>query len=121
MWVSIEDASVGAVFERHKWLANGVCCLVEGAEDFIMKGFPFQKYRFNLMSLERPSDQMKTLLANHGYKFYKLIKKNSGDTLFFHESAEKQLDFKAANAIDTSVFYHEQPTKGNSNNNEAHN
>eukprot|EP00543_Licmophora_paradoxa_P007947 CAMPEP_0202448900 /NCGR_PEP_ID=MMETSP1360-20130828/7691_1 /ASSEMBLY_ACC=CAM_ASM_000848 /TAXON_ID=515479 /ORGANISM="Licmophora paradoxa, Strain CCMP2313" /LENGTH=309 /DNA_ID=CAMNT_0049066661 /DNA_START=15 /DNA_END=941 /DNA_ORIENTATION=+ len=82
---------------------------VEGAEFFIMKGFPFKQYRFNLISLERPQEELNELLTQNGYKLWKLAKKNSGETLWYHESMEGQLDTDAAGKIDTMVKYGEVP------------
>ena len=41
---------------------------VEGAESLVMSDFPFEKYKFKIMTLERPKDDLKDLLRNHGYK-----------------------------------------------------
>ena len=40
---------------------------VEGAEEFIMKDFPFGSYRFNLLTVERPSEFLQDLLINNSY------------------------------------------------------
>ena len=42
---------------------------VEGAEEFIMKGFPFATYRFNLLTVERPSAVLQELLTNNSYVY----------------------------------------------------
>ena len=83
----------------------------EGAEDFIMSTFPFDKYRFDIMTLERPSDDMKALLEKHGYKYIKVLKDNSKDTLFVHKSMEDTLDIGAVDRIDTNRVYTEVPSK----------
>ena len=41
---------------------------VEGAESLVMSDFPFEKYKFKIMTIERPTDDLKDLLRNHGYK-----------------------------------------------------
>lgn len=82
----------------------------EGAEDLVMKGFPFDKYRFNIITLERPSDTLKDLLTQHGYQFLRLLKANSGDTLWIHKSMEGLLDLRASCKIDTMKKYLERPT-----------
>jgi hypothetical protein len=82
----------------------------EGAEDLVMKSFPFDKYRFNIITLERPSDTLKDLLTQHGYQFLRLLKANSGDTLWMHKSMEGLLDVKASCKIDTTKKYLERPT-----------
>jgi hypothetical protein len=41
---------------------------VEGAEDYIMKDFPLDKYQFLCLTVERPKGVLKALLDKHGYK-----------------------------------------------------
>ena len=76
-----------------------------------MSTFPFDKYRFDIMTLERPSDDMKALLEKHGYKYIKVLKDNSKDTLFVHKSMEDTLDIGAVDRIDTNRVYTEVPSK----------
>jgi hypothetical protein len=57
---------------------------VEGAEAFIMRDFPFEKYRFRCLTIERPKDELKALLEKHGYK--QVFNFKRGDTLWAHES-----------------------------------
>jgi hypothetical protein len=82
----------------------------EGAEDLVMKSFPFDKYRFNIITLERPTETLKALLTQHGYQFLRLLKANSGDTLWIHKSMEGLLDLPASCKIDTMKKYLERPT-----------
>ena len=58
---------------------------VEGAEEFIMKRFPFGKYRFNLMTIERPSNLLQEILKNHSY-IYMRDHGGFGDQMWRHES-----------------------------------
>lgn len=76
-----------------------------------MNSFPFQKYRFNIISLERPSENMKALLDKHGYIFYRLIRKNVGETIFIHKSVKSKVDTAAAEKIDTEARYSETLVK----------
>jgi hypothetical protein len=41
---------------------------VEGAESIVMHGFPWDKYRFSVISVERPKPDLQEQLTNHGYK-----------------------------------------------------
>lgn len=61
---------------------------VEGAEEFIMGTFPFKEYRFLTMTIERPKEELKKLLEEHGMKFVMDFKR--GDTLWAHESVYKK-------------------------------
>jgi hypothetical protein len=80
---------------------------VEGAEDLIMKDFPFHEYRFNIITLERPSDEMKARLETYGYKMWKYVKINTKESLWYHKSVESELDLAAAEKIDTTCVYRE--------------
>eukprot|EP00977_Amphora_coffeiformis_P001331 scaffold278_cov195-Amphora_coffeaeformis.AAC.16 len=57
---------------------------VEGAEWFIMGNFDFDKYQFQVLTIERPSEELQILLGSHGYrKIYDIAR---GDTLWAHAS-----------------------------------
>jgi Methyltransferase FkbM domain len=58
---------------------------VEGAEEFIMKDFPFhQPYTFRVISIERPKELLMKKLQAAGYMHVLNFKR--GDTLWAHES-----------------------------------
>ncbi|MBK1612262.1 hypothetical protein CKO44_02130 [Rubrivivax gelatinosus] len=46
---------------------------VEGAEERILDSFDFDRYRFNCMTIERPSAVLRALFARHGYVIVKEI------------------------------------------------
>lgn len=75
-----------------------------------MESFPFDKYRFTIITLERPSDALADVLTRNGYQFLRLLKENSGDTLWVHKSTVDELDVKASCKIDTMKKYMERPT-----------
>lgn len=58
---------------------------VEGSEFDVMKDFPFEEYTIRLMTIERPSKELKNLLQSKGYS---QLKKLAwwGETLWAHES-----------------------------------
>ena len=56
---------------------------VEGAELLVMQNFPWEKYRFRWMTIERPKDALVDLLQSHGYKKVMTIAK-FGEILFYH-------------------------------------
>jgi Methyltransferase FkbM domain len=58
---------------------------VEGAETFIMESFPFDQYRFNVLTIERPDKRLSGLLQRNGYKKMKKLS-NFGETLWIHTS-----------------------------------
>ncbi|CAB9498477.1 Methyltransferase FkbM [Seminavis robusta] len=62
---------------------------VEGAEEFIMKEFPFhQPYTFRVISIERPKSVLKKKLQDAGYKHVMDFKR--GDTLWAHSSVYEE-------------------------------
>ena len=48
-----------------------------------MQNFPWEKYRFRWMTIERPKDALVDLLQSHGYKKVMTIA-NFGEILFYH-------------------------------------
>lgn len=56
---------------------------VEGSEWDVLKDFPFELYRFNLLTIERPPKILCDLLFKNGYVF---VKNHKVDTFFAHES-----------------------------------
>ena len=56
----------------------------EGAEERVLRGFRFDKYRFRAMTIERPSVQLITSLIQNGYVLVKTIP--GLDCFFIHES-----------------------------------
>lgn len=83
---------------------------VEGAELFIMQSFPFDEYRFSVLTVERPSDELKSLLESHDYKFLKLLKKNSGETIWVHQSQLASMDLRALDVDTESYKYRDSDT-----------
>lgn len=77
---------------------------VEGAELFIMKNFPFEKYLFLCLTIERAPPELQEILSRNGYKFVYTIRQGVDD-LWVHESIYDQA--KANLAIRT----HEIATK----------
>ena len=61
---------------------------VEGAELRVLKYFPFEKYVFLTMSIEKPGEELHAILLNNGYIF---IKRVGLDSLYIHESIQNLL------------------------------
>ena len=62
---------------------------VEGAETRILERFPFDKYTFLTLTIERPTLKLEKLLFQNGYVFVKKSKKNGKDTFdsfYVHKS-----------------------------------
>jgi hypothetical protein len=75
---------------------------VEGAESFVMSTFPFDRYRFNLLTIERPDDELCSLLDRHGYKLLKKLR-SWGETIWAHEAILADLDLSALD-MDTEHY-----------------
>lgn len=81
---------------------------IEGAEDLVMTSFPFFKYRFNIMTVERPSTVLSNVLTDNGYVMLKTIKKNI-ETLWVHNSILSTLD-RSALEIDSQNYKYNDNT-----------
>jgi len=72
---------------------------VEGAEEFIMKGFPFEKYHISIMTTERPSNPLRKLLEQNGFKNLARLTR-WGEIMWAHESVWDSLDRSILGRID---------------------
>jgi hypothetical protein len=59
---------------------------VEGAESIVMKDFPFDKYIFKFLTIERPKADLIDILQSQGYRLVKTIT-NWGETLWVHDES----------------------------------
>jgi hypothetical protein len=75
---------------------------VEGAEELIMKGFPFDDYTAYFMTIERPKPGLRKLLKDHDYHFVMQLV-SWGETLWVHGNILKDLSLKDVkkNALET--------------------
>ncbi len=46
---------------------------IEGAEERVLMGFNHEEYRFNCITIERPSDRLRLIFKSHGYILVKEI------------------------------------------------
>jgi hypothetical protein len=58
---------------------------VEGAEYLIMQHFPFETYQIRVLTVERPSAELRILLGRHGFVFLKMLA-TFGEELWAHKS-----------------------------------
>ncbi len=58
---------------------------VEGAEELIMKDFPFDMYTISFVTIERPNLGLQELMEQNGYLFVMLLV-NWGETIWVHRS-----------------------------------
>ena len=67
---------------------------IEGAEGLALhENFPFHKYQFSIITIERPKFDLWQRLLTHGYLFHANIS-NFGETLWYHKSITLPTDFQ---------------------------
>lgn len=60
---------------------------IEGAEDRVLLEFPFERYKFTSLTIERPSPELREVFEKHGYL---LVAEIPGlDCFYIHESHRK--------------------------------
>ena len=59
---------------------------VEGAETRVLKNFPFDKYKFLTMTIERPTTELEKLLFTNDYVFVMKSKLMEFDSYYVHRS-----------------------------------
>ena len=55
----------------------------EGAETEVLKNFPFSKYKFLALTIERPTKRLNKILFKNGYVF---VKNHKVDSFYVHEN-----------------------------------
>lgn len=56
---------------------------VEGAESFVMSTFPFDKYTFRVLTIERPKPDLQKLLKSKGYVYLQSLS-DWGEQVWHH-------------------------------------
>lgn len=71
--VAMRAQSLGAILDSQDMprIIDYLSLDVEGAEEEIILNFPFDRYRFNVMSIERPTQVLDEFLIKLGYEFHK--------------------------------------------------
>lgn len=64
---------------------------VEGAEWMVLKAFPFNKYKFRCMTIERPNIKLDLLLEKNGYRQVAHLKY---DVIYVHRDFQNEVNFK---------------------------
>jgi len=85
--------SIGTIFKETKVppIIDYFSLDVEGAEMFVMAKFPWDKYKIRFMTIERPKDDLVTLLNKKGYQKLETIS-SWGETIWAHESLVWSID-----------------------------
>lgn len=81
---------------------------VEGAEYFVMKNFPFDRYMVQLLTIERPKQELIDLLYEHGYEYLAANNEYGMETLWAHKSMMAKMD---VTVIEEEKWLYKETTK----------
>ena len=66
---------------------------VEGAEFLVMEAFPFDKYLFKVMTIERPNQDLVNLLLKNGYLYLAANNEDGMETAWIHKSMKSEINY----------------------------
>lgn len=72
---------------------------IEGAELYVMEAFPFGQYTVRVITIERPKKALRDVLERNSYKLLRILS-DFGETLWIHQTAEKDLDVSSLSAFE---------------------
>lgn len=83
--IAVESVPLEEVFDRYKApeAIDFFSLDVEGSETRILRNFPFDRYRFLALTIERPTPELNRILFANGYHF---VRNSLYDTFYVHES-----------------------------------
>lgn len=101
-FLKMYTATVREILQRHDApvVINYLSLDVEGAEDFVMRSFPFDAFRIQVLTVERPKQDFFTIMEAQGYRCVGQIA-TWGETLWIHKDAEADLDIKSVHNVMT--------------------
>ena len=85
-FVSLQTYTLEKLFIKYNvpFVVDYLSMDIEGAEWYALRNFPFDKYRFNSMTIERPDTNLRNLLQENNYI---VIKEIPGlDVFYIHKS-----------------------------------
>ena len=88
--------TLGEIFDRFNAppIIDYLSLDVEGAEVLVMEAFPFDRYKIRVITVERPTPALETLLTQNDYVFVKRLKQ-WGELLWVHKSVERKIERSA--------------------------
>lgn len=69
---------------------------LEGAEEYVMESFPFDRYRFNVLTIEDPSTKLQEILKRYDYVFLQQLRRVK-ETLWVHRDMLGSINRSALN------------------------
>lgn len=76
---------------------------VEGAETYILQDFPFDRYRFSVITAERLRGEIRKYLKDNGYEFVQRLTR-WGESLWVHKSVKDELDWTVLDRFGFPLF-----------------
>jgi len=77
---------------------------IEGAETFVMETFPFDQYKFKLLTIEGVDEKLQGILKTQGYKMIHSLRRGMMETLWAHASFLEELDLTAVTTVNTTGY-----------------
>mmetsp|Transcript_25623 Transcript_25623/g.62834 ORF Transcript_25623/g.62834 Transcript_25623/m.62834 type:complete len:145 (+) Transcript_25623:614-1048(+) len=71
---------------------------VEGAEELIMESFPFDLYTIRILTVERTSSRVRSLLESNGYRWVVSLSK-WGEALWVHNTTLEKIPYAKLRSI----------------------
>jgi hypothetical protein len=75
----------------HQSLTFEIHQYVTGAEFYALREFAFDRYKFKILTVERPKDELGALLMTKGYEQLCILS-NFGESLWVHEDYKGAMD-----------------------------
>ena len=84
------------IFERYETpgVIDYLSLDVEGAEEYVMESFPFDKYRFNVLTIEGPSTKLQDILKSNHYTLIANLRREE-ETLWVHNDMLTSINMDA--------------------------
>jgi hypothetical protein len=82
---------------------------VEDHEWAVLSHFDFNRYKFLVMTVERPVSALHTLLVNQGYRWLTQLRGNFGETVYVHQSLPNLADKMNQYRADATHFWRGAP------------
>jgi FkbM family methyltransferase len=73
---------------------------IEGAEARVLSSFPFNKYKFLTITIERPSEDLHRILTDNGYVF---VKRSFYDSFYVHKTIKNYDEIKKSKYVSQKI------------------
>jgi FkbM family methyltransferase len=98
--ITLESTTLTQLLDKHNApsIIDYFSLDVEGSEERIIRSFNFEKYRFNCLTIERPTPKVNQILFDKGYLF---VKNRKFDSFYIHKSlsGNKKINYQSFEQI----------------------